>query len=171
MRFLKITAFTAALVAGVTPGAADERAEPKGAGEQVTCAGGGIDVTVALAYDRVTVGELSATYLSVGFEAPVALPHEMPKVRARLTSLEPATKLARPSVVGKRLRVALISTERGFGPGDALKIRFDCPSGSRVAASDFSCATSEVANAAGEPLAEGLAREVRCLVEPRPAAR
>lgn len=163
MRFLKITGFAALLVAGVTL-AADE---PKG----VACADGAIEATVALAYDRVTIGDISATYLNVGFEAPLALPREAQKLRARLTTLQPATKLGASSVEGKRLRVALLTAERGFGPGQSVKIRFDCPTGSRVATSGLSCLTDEVANAAGEPLAESLARDVRCLVELTPGAR
>jgi hypothetical protein len=119
----------------------------------------------------VTIGEISATYLNVGFEAPLALPREPQKLRARLRSLQPATKLGPTSVEGKRLRVALLTAERGFGPGQALKIRFDCLTGSRVASGGRACATGEVANAVGEPLAESLARDVRCLVEFDPRAR
>jgi hypothetical protein len=163
VRYLKITGFAAMLVAGVTF-AADE---PKG----VACTDGAIEATVVLAYDRVTIGDVSATYVNVNFEAPLVLPREPQKLRARLTSLEPATKLGPTTVDGKRLRVALLTTERGFGPGQALRIRFDCPGGSRVATSGFACVTGEVANAAGEPLAESLARDVRCVVELDPGAR
>jgi hypothetical protein len=163
----KITGFAAILVAGVSFAAAGEPAQPKG----VACVGGAMEATVVLAYDRVTIGDISATYLNVGFDGPLALPQQPQKLRARLTGIQPATTLGPPSVETKRLRVALLTSERGFGPGPALKVRFDCPAGSRVASSGFTCVTSEVANAAGEPLAENLARDVRCLVELDPRAR
>jgi hypothetical protein len=67
--------------------------------------------------------------------------------------------------------VALATTEQGIQPGKVFKVRFDCPAGSRINPSAFSCATSEVTSASGEPLQEMLARDVRCLIEVDPVGR
>ena len=167
--------FAAVLVAGAALGA-DERAEPPRSAparsKPVACAADGLDVIVTLAYDFVTIGHISATYVALGFEPPLSLPGEAQKLRGRVTSLLPeGTRVGPPTVDGGRLRVALATALQAIPPGRVLKVRFDCPSGSRIDVGGLSCQTAEVTSASGEPLQESLARDVRCSVELEPAAR
>src|SRR5262245_22773775 len=174
MRAAKL-GFAAVLVAGVAFGA-DERAEPKQSaprpGAPVACAAAGVDVTVALAYDFVTIGHLAATYVTVGFGPPLSLPGERDALRTRLTSLLPeGTRVGPPTLDEKRLRVPLATALQAIPPGNVFKMRFDCPSGARIDPGSLSCETAEVTGPSGEPLHENLARGVRCLVGLDPAAR
>jgi len=155
----------ALLVTGAAAGAGDERAAPMSQAEPAVCGRGGIDVTVALAYELNTLGPVAGAYIDVGFKPPLDLPQTVEKLRPRLTSLPPpGSKVGSPKREAKRLRIALTTTEQGIQPGKVFKMRFDCPAGSRIQPSALSCATAEVVGASGEPMEEMLAREVRCLV-------
>jgi hypothetical protein len=164
----------AAVVANVALGAGDEPARSKDAppapqAEPTTCGrSGGVDVTVALAYNRDNVGSVPAAQLDVGFREPLKLPKPVTpeQLRSRLTSLlssEYRVAPTKPERAGT-VRVALTTSETGIPPGNAFKLRFDCPNGSPVRPSDLTCTTGEVVDAAGLPMPDTLARQVRCLV-------
>jgi hypothetical protein len=158
-RWLAFTA--AALAVGVA--AAGEPAKPKG---PLACGPGGLDVTVALAYDPNTGGPIAATLMDVGFGPPLALPATPQELRRRVTSLLPPATAVRPlSADGGRLRVALTTTEQGIQPAKAFRLRFDCTAGAPIDRDKLSCSTSEVVGASGQPLDDAIAHEVRCQVD------
>jgi hypothetical protein len=176
MTRLAMLAFSAVLGAGVALGAGDEPAVSQRSAparpRSVACTARGADVTVALAYDAVTIGHLSATYVDLVFHTPLSLPGETRELRDRVTTLLPqGTRVGPPTLENKRLRVALASSVQPIPPGDAVKIRFDCPSGSRLEPGALSCQTAEATGPSGEPLHADLARGVRCVVKLDPEAR
>jgi hypothetical protein len=159
----------AALAAGVTLGAGGEPATSQGSQTPprgpVACGRGGIDVTVALAYDSQVVGDIAGTYADLRWSPPLELPRSAEKLHARLTSLLPSgAKLGTPKLGAGTLRVPLTTEGKGIPPANAFGIRYDCPVGSHVRPSALSCATAGVVSASGQPLDESLARTVRCLV-------
>ena len=154
-------AFTAATLA-VGVAAAGEPAKAK---RPIACGPGGLDVTVALAYDPNAGGPIAGTLVDLGFEPPLALPRSPRELRRRVTSLlPPATGIRPVSADGGRLRVALTTTEQGIQPAKAFRMRFDCSAGTRIEREKLSCSTSEVVGASGQPLDDAIAREVRCQV-------
>jgi len=157
----------ALLVAGATVSAGDEPAETPPTFSEAApavCGAGGLNVTVALVYQANVVGPIAASYVDLRVDLPLALPSEAKELRSRFTSHLPPSVKTRPIREAKRLRVALTTTEQGIQPAKAFTIRFDCPAGSRIAPSAFSCATDEVVSATGQPLDEALATQTRCLV-------
>ena len=156
-RWLAFTA--AALAVGVA--AAGEPAKAKG---PIACGPGGLDVTVALAYDPNAGGPIAGTLVDLGFEPPLALPQSPQELRRRITSLLPAAGVQPLSAERGRLRVALTTTEQGIQPAKAFRMRFDCSAGTRIEREKLSCSTSEVVGASGQPLDDAIAREVRCQV-------
>jgi hypothetical protein len=154
------------LVAAAIAGAGDEPAKaPPLETAPVVCGAGGVEASVALAYQLNAVGPVAATYVDLGFDPPLDLPSAAQELRSRLTSLLPqGVNVGSPTRQGKRLRVALTTAEQGIQPANAFKMRFDCPAGSRIAPGAFSCSTAEVTAASGQPLDDALAREVRCVV-------
>ena len=147
-------------------GAAGSRLVRRGPGYLLELTDDGLDVTVSLAYDFVTIGHISATYVSLGFAPPLSLPAETRSLRARVTSLLPqGTGVGRATLEEKRLRVALATPLEAIPPGKVFTVRFDCPAGSRVDRRALSCDTAEVTGASGQPLHENLARDVRCGVD------
>jgi hypothetical protein len=131
----------------------------------VVCGRGGVDVTVALGYDAVSIGPIAATYFDLAFEPPLQLPQTAERLRPRLTSLLPqGAKVGPPTLKGNRLRIPMTTAEQGVQPANAFTMRFDCPAGSRVPPSSLSCTTTEVVGASGQPLDDALAHEVRCVV-------
>jgi len=156
-RWLAFTA--AALAVGVA--AAGEPAKPKG---PIACGPGGLEVTVALAYDPNAGGPIAGTLVDLGYEPPLALPQAPQELRRRITSLLPAAGVRPLSAERGRLRVALTTTEQGIQPAKAFRMRFDCGTGARIEREKLSCSTSEVVGASGQPLDDAIAREVRCQV-------
>jgi len=156
------------LVAAAAARAGDEPAKPTPTFSQAApavCGGRGIEATVALVYQLNTLGPVAGAYIDLGFKPPLDLPKAANELRPRLTSLLPqGAKVGSPKWEGKRLRIALTTTEQGIQPATAFKMRFDCPAGSRIQPSALTCATAEVVGASGEPMEETLAREVRCLI-------
>jgi len=131
----------------------------------IACGSGGLDVTVALAYDPNAGGPIAGTLVDLGFAPPLALPQSPQELRRRITSLlPPATGIRPVSAEGGRLRVALTTTEQGIQPAKAFRMRFDCTAGTRIEREKLSCGTSEVVGASGQPLDDAIAREVRCQV-------
>jgi hypothetical protein len=163
------------LVAGVAFGAGDEKSPPaKPAPKQaiapdtaVGCTGGGVDVTVRLDYDPNRVGLISASYIDLGYAAPLALPADAPAadLRSRLKSLlDPHYRVGPPVNRGSSIRVPVTTTEPGIPADDLFTMRFDCPAGAQVRARDLACRTAELGDSAGQPMAEKLAPLVRCSV-------
>lgn len=163
----------AAFVASVAIGAGDEAARSKPnpvapTREPVDCGAAGIDVTVALSYNRDNLGFVAATHADVDFREPLSLPQSATpeKLRSRLKSLLPSEHhvgLAKDEKAG-RVRVTLTTSEAGIPPGNAFTLHFDCPAGSHVRPTDLTCTTGEVVDGAGLPMAEALARTVTCVV-------
>ena len=100
------------------------------------------------------------------FRTPLSLPGETQELRDRVTTLLPqGTRVGPPTPESRRLRVALASSVQPIPPGDAVKIRFDCPTGSRIEPGALSCQTAEVTGPSGEPLHDDLTRAFRCIVK------
>jgi hypothetical protein len=164
---------TAALLAGVAIGAGDDAARSKQASappeeQQVACGASGVDVTIALAYNHNSLGKVAGTYMDLEFSTPLELPEESTtdELHKRMTNLMPPEYRIAPSKLpeSRKLRFALTTTEPGIPPQDALKVRFDCPAGSRIRSSDLTCRTDQVVDASGLPMADTLGRQVRCVV-------
>jgi hypothetical protein len=163
-----------ALVVGAAIGADDDAARSKPDAAvvqvgQVDCGPSGVDATVALAYNPDSVGKVAGAYLDVGFAEPLELPQADDELRKRLTGLMPPeyhlTLRAPTGRAGDRkLRLSLTTAEAGIPPQNAFKLRFDCPAGSRVRPNDVTCKIDQAADAAGLPLPDTLARQVRCTV-------
>jgi hypothetical protein len=130
-----------------------------------TCGSAGVDVTIALAYHRRVIGPVAGTYVEVGFGPPLTLPADPKELRSRLTSLMPPPhSTGSPELRSGQVRVALTTTEQSIDPGKVLRIRFDCPEGTRVAPESLSCTTTEVVSGSGQMLEAELAHGVRCTV-------
>ena len=161
MRVGRFGVVAAALAVGVAAAAG----EPAKSKASLVCAPGGVDVTVALAYDTNAGGMIAGALMDVGFQAPLALPQAPQELRHRLTSLLPPASAVRPvNAEGGRLRVAVTTTEQGIQATNAFRMRFDCSAGARIERDKLSCSTSEVVGASGQPLDEAMARDVRCQV-------
>lgn len=161
----------AVLVASVAIGAGDEAAHSKPgdipAIEAGTCGPGGIDVTVALAYNRDTVGMIAAAHVDLGVRKPLGFPDDAPeKRRARLKSLLGSEYHVNMATQEKpdKVRVTLTTTEPGFASGNVFTLRFDCTAGSQIRPGEISCSTSEVVDGAGMPMDATLAKKVGCVV-------
>jgi len=129
------------------------------------CGSAGVDVTIALAYNRREIGPVAGTYVEVGFGPPLALPADAKELRSRLTSLMPPPhSTGSPELRSGQVRVPLTTTEQSIDPGKVVRIRFDCPPGTRVAPESLSCATTEVVSGSGQMLEAALAHGVRCTV-------
>jgi len=164
----------AVLVAGVVFGAGEEAVGSKpdaaaGKQEQVDCGASGVDVTIALAYNRDSLGHVAGTYVDLAFASPLELPKERTaeRLHERVTSLlGPEFHITPvPKSGGDRsIRFSLTTPEPELPPQDVFKLRFDCPTGSRIRPSDVTCTTDKVADGSGLPMPESLARQVRCTV-------
>jgi len=141
--------------------------------QEAACGTSGVDVTVALSYDVGQLSDVPGVYVDLEFGGKVSLPDTTAKaLRKRITSLlapvyeiEPATQSnASREKSPRRVRIALVTIERGFPPKEVFKMRFDCRPKSVVRIGDFSCRTDGAVNTAGYPLPESIAGEVRCKV-------
>src|SRR5262245_14362076 len=83
----------AVLVAGAVFGAGEEAvgSKPDAAAtkQQVDCGASGVDVTIALAYNRDSLGQVAGTFVDLTFAAPLELPKERTAegLHDRVTSL------------------------------------------------------------------------------------
>jgi hypothetical protein len=145
----------AVLVAGVVFGAGDEAVGSKpaataGKQEQVDCGADGVDVTIALAYSRDSLGTVAGAYVDLTFATPLELPEQptTEQLRGRLTTLlGPQYHVTPVSNSGgqRTIRLSLTTPEPEFPTQDAFKLRFDCRAGSRIRPRDVTCKT-EVAD-------------------------
>src|SRR6476661_2389051 len=115
----------AVLVAGASFGAgggpATSPPRPLTPAAPAACGKGGIEVTVALAYDIDTLGPIAGTYVDLGFRPPLDLPQAAEKLRARVTSVLPGVKVASPVRQSDHLRVAATTTEQRIQPEPLFK--------------------------------------------------
>ena len=162
------------LVAGVVLGAGNEAAgsKPDAAASKegkVDCGASGVNVTIALAYNRDSLGHVAGTYVDLAFAGALELPKKptTDELRGRLTTLLGPEYHVTPvgeSGSERVIRLSLTTPELEFPTQDAFMLRFDCPAGSVVRSSDITCKTDKVADGSGLPMPETLARQVRCAV-------
>ncbi len=140
----------------------------------VACGAAGIEVIVGLAYDHNALGKVAAAHLELDYHPPLHLPggEASGQMGERLTGLLPSEYRVTLAKSGKpeRVRVALTTTEAGIPPRDVFRFRFDCAAGTQAKPTDLTCATGEVVDASGLPMAPELARKVTCFVAGMAAA-
>src|SRR5262245_65625308 len=127
----------AVLVAGVVFGAGNEAVGSKpdaAAGKQtaVDCGISGVDVTIALAYNRDSLGQVAGTFVDLTFAAPLELPKERTAegLHERVTSLlGPKFHVTPVAKSGgdRGIRFSLTTPEPEIPPQDTFKLRFHCP--------------------------------------------
>jgi hypothetical protein len=160
-----VVGFVARVALGAGPETGGSPPAPS-APPPVACGAGGVELTVALAYDHNKLGKVAGAYLELQFRKPLAVPGTAPQLRSRFKSLMPSEyRVASPTQEAPgKLRVALTTTEPGIPPMDAFKLRFDCPKGAEIGPDQVTCVTSQVVDGSGIPMDTTLASRVRCLV-------
>jgi len=125
-------------------------------------------------YPLQTLGGLSAILLKLNYVPPVALPGTGTEstVRMRLLSLAGTgstlsginDKDTNADTVEDQIQASVRKTQNSIDPGPAFRVRFDCPAGTNVTLSAFSCSQEQATDLSGSPFVPELATLIQCVV-------
>jgi hypothetical protein len=138
----------------------------------VNCSANGLRVTVSIAYNEQTLS-LSGIHLGLNYPTPLGIPGSAADttVRQRVTNLAGTGSSINgwndhdTNANGVDDVIELNSTRSSaqLGPGQIFRVRFDCPSGTPIAASSLGCFHSGATDASGSPISPTVeAAEVSC---------
>ncbi len=137
------------------------------------CSATGVAVTIALDYPEGLLGGVSATRIEMSYPAYVSIPGSLfaGSVRQRVTSLLPdnfsfqgSDRDANGDTVDDFVRVEARTDLGNIDPGDLARVQFDCAAGTPVFPTDFPCTIPELVDPSGNPFANELKAEARCVL-------
>jgi len=144
---------------------------------QVTCGPSGqLDVTGRLIYEPRILGGIFGMYFDISYPSTVSIPGTGTEssVRARLTNLIGTTDY-RLSIVDRdtdgnlvddQARTLVSATRQKEIPSKEIhRLRFDCPAGTVVQATDFPCAIVQPSDSAGQLFPPAQAAQISCAVD------
>jgi len=129
---------------------------------------------VGLDYPLQTLGGVSAILLKLNYVAPLAIPNSGTDamVRARVTNLAGTgssisgimDKDTNTDTVDDQIQASVRKTSGSIDPGPVYRVRFDCPAGTSIATSQFTCSHEQATDLSGSPFVPELANLIGCVV-------
>ena len=125
-------------------------------------------------YPLQTLGGMSAIVLKLNYMAPLAIPGTGTEstVRMRLLNLAGTGSTlsgindrdTNADTVDDQIQASSRKTQGSVDPGPVFRVRFDCPAGTNVTLSKFSCSQEQATDLSGSPFVPELANLIGCVV-------